>query len=34
MKLFKQLLQAMVYINSLKKVHRDLKPDNILLDEN
>lgn len=24
----------MSYINDLNKVHRDLKPDNILLDEN
>lgn len=24
----------MTYMNSLNKVHRDLKPDNILLDEN
>jgi serine/threonine protein kinase len=38
--LFRQLLDAMSYINSLStffiisdKVHRDLKPDNILLDE-
>jgi 5'-AMP-activated protein kinase catalytic alpha subunit len=38
--LFGQLLDAMSYINSLStsffnsdKVHRDLKPDNILLDE-
>ena len=39
--LLKQLLDAMTYINGesknimyLDKVHRDLKPDNILLDEN
>lgn len=39
--LLKQLLDAMTYMNSeskdiliLDKVHRDLKPDNILLDEN
>ena len=41
MSLLKQLLEAMTYINKmsnsfiiLDKVHRDLKPDNILLDEN
>ena len=39
--LFKQILEAMTYINgesmsflSIDKVHRDLKPDNLLLDEN
>ena len=41
MVLLKQLLEAMTYINKVSnlifnkdKVHRDLKPDNILLDEN
>ena len=41
MTLLKQLLEAMTYINKmstffliLDKVHRDLKPDNVLLDEN
>lgn len=24
----------MTYINKMNKVHRDLKPDNVLLDEN
>jgi len=32
--LVRQLLDAMSYINKLNKLHRDLKPDNILLDEN
>jgi serine/threonine protein kinase len=41
MTLLKQFLEAMTYINKmsnfeyiLDKVHRDLKPDNVLLDEN
>lgn len=32
--LYRQMLDAMTYINEQNKVHRDLKPDNILLDEN
>jgi len=39
MTLFKQFLEAMTYINKLSKisinkdkVHRDLKPDNLMLD--
>jgi serine/threonine protein kinase len=41
MTLLKQFLEAMTYINKMSnfecivdKVHRDLKPDNVLLDEN
>lgn len=41
MTLIKQMFEAMSYINDLSKnfliedkVHRDLKPDNILLDDN
>lgn len=30
--LLRQLFDAMTYINKLNKLHRDLKPDNILLD--
>ena len=32
-KIFKQLLNALVYLQSKAVMHRDLKPDNILLDE-
>lgn len=32
--LLRQLFDAMTYINKLNKLHRDLKPDNVLLDEN
>ena len=32
-KIFKQLLNTLVYLESKKVLHRDLKPDNILLDE-
>ena len=33
-KIYKQLLNALVYLGNKSVMHRDIKPDNILLDEN